>query len=346
MFLKNLSLFVIITLLQTAITPTVLADIIPPESHKLERCVTITGLSEFSDMSVIGFYQGPTTDGEGYYVEENSCLTQGYKFNDFAIYIVPKWRMDEKDITKESIEESRAGLLLSGIRPDGGYIENSNPLTKEEITYLLTEEDNTYKLEKQTKISTYNDGTPKKIENFTEQGSSNTSPTETGFSDVNANDTYYDAINFIRNKKIVNGYSDGTFKLHNNISRDEFLKIVIEAKFSDTEIATCPKETYSFPDATGYWIEEYACIAKKAGIVNGASDGNFYPKNNISLAEALKIVLESFELNTEEVDLENWMDHYRSVAEQKNVLTKIYKYNTESLKRGEMAQLIYNILEQ
>jgi len=49
------------------------------------------------------------------------------------------------------------------------------------------------------------------------------------FSDVSSGDYYFDAIDWMEENQIVEGYDDGTYRPFENINRAEFLKIVMEA---------------------------------------------------------------------------------------------------------------------
>ena len=42
---------------------TVSADIIPPNSHSLDRCVKIVNLNDFSDVVLISYITGPMVQG-------------------------------------------------------------------------------------------------------------------------------------------------------------------------------------------------------------------------------------------------------------------------------------------
>jgi len=136
------------------------ADKIPPNSHPLSRCVKIVNLNEFPNVVLIGYYTGPMVKNyESYQIKNNECLTKGYKFNSLSIY----WNTKDKP---NSIDPNH--LLLEDVEPYGGDVVQSNPLVKEDIEYSIAgfsgEKLVIYK-SKQT--SEYNDGSPKKVETFT-----------------------------------------------------------------------------------------------------------------------------------------------------------------------------------
>lgn len=135
------------------------ADIIPPNTHPLNRCVKVVNLNEFTDIVLIGHYTGPSLENyQTYQIKNNKCLTKGYKFNTLNIY----WNTKDKTT---SIDPDK--LLLENVEIYGGQVEENNPLVKEVIEYSLARNINKkLVLYKSKQISEYNDGTPPKIQTF------------------------------------------------------------------------------------------------------------------------------------------------------------------------------------
>jgi hypothetical protein len=138
---------------------TVSADVISPNSHPFSRCVKVVNLSEFPDVVLIGYYTGPMVDKyESYQIKNNECLTKGYKFNSLNIY----WNIKDKPNFIDS-----NNLLLEDIEPYGGYVDQNNPLVKEDIEYSIAGfSGGKLVLYESKQTSEYNNGTPKKVETF------------------------------------------------------------------------------------------------------------------------------------------------------------------------------------
>lgn len=138
---------------------TVSADVIPPNSHSLNRCIKVVNLNEFPNVVLIGYYTGPMVENyESYQIKNNECWTKGYKFNSLKIY----WNTNDKP---NLIEPNN--LLLDNVEPYGWYIDQSNPLVKEDIEYSIAGfSGGKLVLYKSKQTSEYNNGTPKKIETF------------------------------------------------------------------------------------------------------------------------------------------------------------------------------------
>lgn len=154
-FIHTLLLFIF----AITFTSTASADVIPPNSHSLNRCVKVVNLDEFPNVALIGYYTGPMVNNyETYEIEKNKCLDKGYKFNTLSIY----WNAKDKPNT---IDPDK--ILLEDIEPYGGYIDENNPLVKEVIEYSIAGfNGDKLVLYKSKQSSEYNDGTPTKVETF------------------------------------------------------------------------------------------------------------------------------------------------------------------------------------
>ncbi|MEG6617362.1 S-layer homology domain-containing protein [Peptococcaceae bacterium 1198_IL3148] len=99
-------------------------------------------------------------------------------------------------------------------------------------------------------------------------------------------------INNWSEKGLTGGYSDGTFKPNNTITRAEFIALVNRA-FDFTET-----DEVNFTDVkpTNWFAGEIA-KAKAAGYVGGYSDGTIKPNNQITRQEAASMLARILELN-------------------------------------------------
>lgn len=135
------------------------ADLIPQNSHSLNRCVKIVNLNDFPNVVLISHVTGPTVQGlEINPIKNNECLSKGYKFNSLAIY----WNTKDKP---NLIDQNN--LLLNNVEVYGGYIGQGNPLVKENIEYSIAGySGGKLVLYKSKQISEYNNGMPTKVEAF------------------------------------------------------------------------------------------------------------------------------------------------------------------------------------
>ena len=108
------------------------------------------------------------------------------------------------------------------------------------------------------------------------------------FRDVPGNAWYYSYVNDLSNRGILNGYTDGTFRPGNNITRAEITKILAYMSGEDTR--GC--DGYStFRDCNGHWADEYINWAAIRGIVSGVGNENFQPNAPITREALCTMVL-------------------------------------------------------
>lgn len=117
-----------------------------------------------------------------------------------------------------------------------------------------------------------------------------TTPTKTSFSDVTAEHWAYDYIDKLIEKKVLNGYDDGTFRPSQSVTRAEFVTMLKSA------FRLAGDGTASFDDvADDAWYKEAVEVAASLGIVSGMGDGTFAPNAEISrqdMCAMLKNVLD------------------------------------------------------
>ncbi|MFH1284315.1 MAG: S-layer homology domain-containing protein [Candidatus Peregrinibacteria bacterium] len=107
------------------------------------------------------------------------------------------------------------------------------------------------------------------------------------FTDVFRLHKNYDAILYLQENGIIDGYPDGTFRPENKVNRAEFLKIIIEG--SNIETGTTGPAPFMDVLQT-QWYAPYVNKAYDEGWIVGYSNGNFMPEQTINKVEALKIL--------------------------------------------------------
>lgn len=158
------------------------------------------------------------------------------------------------------------------------------------------------------------------------------------FSDVSPEYPYYDAIMYVQEQGIVEGYSDGTFRPDNKINRAEFTKILVEAAVGTPEAEIAQN---CFSDVNNQWFYVYVCFAKGKGWVGGYADGSFKPEQPINFAEAAKIIVNTMIAKTAAGD--PWYKPYVDALYAKYAIPNTIGTFGDELTRGEMAEMIYRL---
>lgn len=161
--------------------------------------------------------------------------------------------------------------------------------------------------------------------------------TASAFTDTSVS-SYETAIDSLYGQDIVQGYSDGTFQPNREINRAEFVKILMEAKYpGKAEGSAC------FSDVQTDWYAKYVCYAKELNIVDGYTGNTFKPAATINLAEALKIVQETYQTDVCKTCSSVWYEPYYEKAKDLNWLDGLTQSVSHEMTRGEAAQLIFNV---
>ncbi len=173
------------------------------------------------------------------------------------------------------------------------------------------------------------------------------------FSDISVNDSNLDSIIYLKNKGVLRGYQDGTFKPQSSINRAEFTKIIVEAK-GDTPDKTIYRNC--FPDVKEEWFAPYICYAKDKGWVKGYNDNKFHPEININKAEAIKVLFEVFyEIEDEDylytdsfndVNQDEWYAKYVNFAQENDILEELENnfFPANDMTRAGISEMIYRLM--
>jgi hypothetical protein len=116
----------------------------------------------------------------------------------------------------------------------------------------------------------------------------------TTFPDVPRSHPYYEAIEQMAAKKIISGYTTGSFGPEDLVMRQQFAKMIVLTKGIQPTFA----DEYHFTDADDIEDKEgelypYHFIARAAisGLVKGYTDGSFRPFTNISRKQVVTMVV-------------------------------------------------------
>lgn len=113
----------------------------------------------------------------------------------------------------------------------------------------------------------------------------------TSFKDAN-NAWYSDEINYAVAKGFIKGYSDGTFKPNQAITRAEFAQMI------SAFVKNGYPGTGSFKDVKGHWASDAISALYGNKNIKGYGDGTFKPDQKLTRAEAVTILNSVFGRNT------------------------------------------------
>jgi murein DD-endopeptidase MepM/ murein hydrolase activator NlpD len=173
------------------------------------------------------------------------------------------------------------------------------------------------------------------------------------FGDVSLGDTNARAIGYLKEKGVISGYADGTFKPEKTISRAETLKMIFIA--FNMKQKTASQELFS-DIKIGEWYAPFVISASAIGLIDGYFDGTFRPSQTIVKAEYFKILLKAIEAPVSEgvesapfadVPADTWEAPYAKYAKNESLLDfEKNFYPNQNITRAEVAESIYRVLKE
>lgn len=188
------------------------------------------------------------------------------------------------------------------------------------------------------------------------------------FKDVTMDNPNFQAIVALKEKGIISGYPDGTFKPNQVVNRAEALKMIYGIEdlktWSAVDGAIFGGATVDVPFTDidkNAWYFEYLQRAMNDGVVKGYPDNTFKPEQTVNTVENLKMLMEHTFLRVDPEALEeqkeilpafsdvandSWYARYVSYAREKGVISADASnklYPSAGMTRGKLAQAIYNM---
>lgn len=143
------------------------------------------------------------------------------------------------------------------------------------------------------------------------------------FTDIPVGYTYEKELAYLTDNKIINGYSDGSFRPNQSLSREHAALILSKVLQLDT--STIENPNFADVPTTHLYYKEIAALAN-AGIISG-SNGNFNPKGTLTRAQMAKMISLGFELTDgaakdfSDVSEEAWYYEYVQKMAAHNITT-------------------------
>lgn len=103
---------------------------------------------------------------------------------------------------------------------------------------------------------------------------------------------------------IVQGFEDGSFKPQENITRAQFVKMLVCALGYEQDADVLKGVQTKFKDVpVSHWAGGYIATAWELGIAKGDGRGNFLPEENIKRAEITAMVIRTLDLEEESLNI-------------------------------------------
>jgi len=170
------------------------------------------------------------------------------------------------------------------------------------------------------------------------------------FQDVRQNHPNVEAVNTLASLRLISTRNN-KFHPDSPITKAEFMKLAISTRHKPDS----KKYKNCFDDVQTEWFARYICYAAEISIIKDENK-QFYPHDNISRAEAIKIITELVYEDVEsqkktdqlpdDILEDDWYYNYYVFADNKNILDKQHlqdnKYlPNDAITRKEVVQMLY-----
>lgn len=159
----------------------------------------------------------------------------------------------------------------------------------------------------------------------------------------------------LNRRKVLQGYEDGSFGGNRDVNRAEAAKFLLVSRYETVEDK---KRNNPFKDLDdSQWYMKYVLRANELGIIEGYKiDQTFRPQKTVNRAEFVKMMVETFDLETElpvtfsDVKTSDWFHKYVGAAEKYNLFVDVQADKPELqpgrfMTRNEVAIAIYQYLK-
>jgi hypothetical protein len=146
------------------------------------------------------------------------------------------------------------------------------------------------------------------------------------FTDLEEGNWADDPVQYLVDQGVITGYTDGTFRPGDNVTRAQFAKMLVGAM--GWEVVT--PQTPTFIDVTAdYWAYGYIETAAAHGVIGGYTDGSFRPSADITRAQLAKMLFIARDWSLEsptmtefsDVNWNDWFYSYTQAASSAEVMS-------------------------
>lgn len=161
------------------------------------------------------------------------------------------------------------------------------------------------------------------------------------YPDVDETASYASAVDTLTALEIVEGDDNGLFNPDNKVTRAEFAKMVVEALGAGNEVDH--NTTTNFVDSTNHWAKGYIQTGVAKEFINGYDDITFGPDDNVTYAQAVKMLVAAIGYETYASQQGGWPSGYLAYGNELGIMANIE--NNTALTRAQCADLVVKALK-
>ncbi|WP_373165878.1 S-layer homology domain-containing protein [Agathobaculum sp. Marseille-P7918] len=157
-----------------------------------------------------------------------------------------------------------------------------------------------------------------------------------------------EAVDMLAALGVINGYTDGSFKPNETISRAEAAKMIYTIWNGGNDDATAFEGKSVFTDVySGHWAEGYINFCYTNGIINGKGNSKFAPDDKVTGTELAKMLLICMGYQADKSGLTGtgYSQRTNALATQNGLYADVNSAVGSAMPRQYAAQLMYNALK-
>ena len=170
----------------------------------------------------------------------------------------------------------------------------------------------------------------------------------TSFADLSGT-AYETAVTSLAAKGVISGYTDGTFKPENSITRAEAVTIIVNAISPGKDVLSLER-TNKFSDVSStHWAKTSINYATARGIVSGFGDQLFKPENMVTYQEFAAMLVNALGYDKNSL-VGTWPSNYQNKAKELGIFdqvdTKATSFTYEGYAtRGNVSLMVYSVFD-
>ena len=156
-----------------------------------------------------------------------------------------------------------------------------------------------------------------------------------------------DVVDTLVSLGVINGYTDGSFKPNDTVTRAEMAKMIYVLRTGNSDASAYNNDKTTFTDINGHWAAGYVKYCQSLGIIAGQSATKFAPDQTVTAQEAAKMLLVTLGYDANKAGLVgiNWASKTNALADENGLLDDVNTSFTGPCPRQYAAQLIYNAID-
>ena len=163
--------------------------------------------------------------------------------------------------------------------------------------------------------------------------------------DADIGDSYRTAVAEMAEKKIINGFEDGSFKPSETLTRAQAAKILCVLLEGAEKADALTKTETGFADVpASHWAAKYVAYCADRKIVAGVGGGSFDPDGELSGAAFAKMLLVAYGADASQYTGEGWVTNVQCALPDAFLNNQLKNIGVRALPRQEAAQMAWNAL--